>query len=396
MASGAVPPTTAQPTPPTFLDALSATQSIFRFLEQHQYFLLPLLPFIGGWNGWFGWGAGSMSQYPPELWSVVALLTSLTVVGFISSTRNSSGPIRWAYLEGNQWMQSLSQHLPGWSMNGIVISLIFFPMLRIWSIAVLPVAWQYILFRYREGARNITKKAEEYCYRAALAAQSASKHMEEANEFEKQALAIASTARRDSRLMDSLKAIDFFDVAATSWSSLGQITQPLESARQAAKKMVEEAEACQDADLNEDDNGSSTADMLTVAAQSALNISEQIVNHAREAQAQVQRSQDATKLYLKGRSDEVLNAQNVTKNVRDLVTLVHSMPADAAVVAHGYEKVKWIADQAKLFAEGGDFAAASAQVADAGKEARKTVDAEARLLSAKQRVREALWKTHLG
>jgi hypothetical protein len=147
-------------------------------------------------------------------------------------------------------------------------------------------------------------------------------------------------ARRNSRLTETLRITDFFDVAQGSWSALGKITAPLEDARKQAEKMLGEAEACQDVDPNESDDGSSTTDMLNVAAKAAHEAFLKMENHARGAQAKVDKSDNAVKQHNKARSDEAQNAQKITMVVNGLRTLVKGMDTDAAAVATAYEKVK--------------------------------------------------------
>ncbi|KAK3943534.1 hypothetical protein QBC46DRAFT_419926 [Diplogelasinospora grovesii] len=338
-----------------------------------------------------------MMSFLKEGESELQFLFLLGVITVFTSTRTSiSGALRLAYLESDSLVLSFNRHLPSWpSLRGCSLLLSLVLAARSWAYAtiILIIAWQYLLHKYTEGVHNVTKKVNNSCYRATVVASNASQHVQRAAEYEAQVLAILATARRDlRRTQSSLKVTDYFDVATESWSALGRITAPLETATKAARKVLEEAENRQDNELdepNEDGGEGSLATRLYESAKAAVEAAEEMWEHARDAQ-------DALKRVTDGRAAESGNYQAVATAAREFRVALGSVSADQFIVNEGAERVKWLAGQAKTLAEGGDFKAANSMAAEAEKEAVGTLNAEKQLVAAVEAAREVLWRLHLG
>jgi len=277
-------------------------------------------------------------------------------------------------------------------------------MARVWVVAVVPIAWQYILSKYRSEVNFISDQVEDSCSRALLAVEAARKHTIEASGYERAALEVAVAARRDARLAQVLRITDYFDVATDSWSALGQITAPVESTARCARKVLEEAEACRDVELddNDDEEGGaegkddSLAAMFLESAKAAVDTVEKMEAHAREAQAKVTESRNAQQRDTTSRRTEIENSRAVVVTAKNLMNLVANLSATLSEAEKGYKKTKWFSAQARTAALEGNFDTAASRVGDAEREANKTVDAEQTLSSAKNAARSILRELHLG
>lgn len=348
----------------------------------------------------FGWNRHFSDSF--ESWPQTLILAALTLIGFLAPTATFSGPLRFGYVKYSPDIPNFCQTLPDWSPYGILLAFAFLPFSRVILMGVVPVAWHYMLYQYRDAVREITDKVNNASSRATLAATIAHEHTRATIEYEKQALDFVAVARRDGRQLQSLMITDFFDIASESWAALGRITAPAAETSAAARAVMEHARNVMDSDApdDDDDDGDTQtgflARMLLDKATAALASAEDAEWKAKYAQASIKDSRDARSQDATGRQKQLDHEKNVVSIARTLIDRVAYASTTLIFAADAAQKVHRLADQATAAAIAGNMEAATTSATEAVKAADEGAKAERQLFSAKEDARKLLVKLQLG
>lgn len=180
-------------------------------------------------------------------------------------------------------------------------------------------------FSYREKVRTITWTVSENAARAKAAADEARDYGAMARKYEEQMISAAAEARRDAVQANSLRLSDFYDCAARAWSVLGEATAPAEDAIIKARRVIDAAVACEDAEKPDDKKKAENERLTTYLRQSAENAHDrarEMVALLRDAQASVRGSENASRQDAAARHSAEYTAEiacNTSKSLSDTV-----------------------------------------------------------------------------
>jgi hypothetical protein len=234
------------------------------------------------------------------------------------------GPLRFCYLEHTQtyWLV-----LNWWSLTAVLpfFSPSLLPIVIAGLISVTLGTWVHMYLSYREKVRTITWTVSENAARAKAAADEARDYGVMARKYEEQMIHVAAEARRDAVQANSVKISDFYDCAARAWSALGEATAPAEDAIIKARRVIDAAVACEDAEKPEDKKKAENERLTTYLRQSAENAHDrarEMVGLLRAAQASVRGSENAARQDAAARHSAEYTAEIASSTAKSLTDTV--------------------------------------------------------------------------
>ncbi|KAJ4264265.1 hypothetical protein NW762_005460 [Fusarium torreyae] len=258
-----------------------------------------------------------------------------TVAYFFAPVSKIYGPLRFCYLEHAQtyWLV-----LNWWSLTAILpfFSPTLLPIFGIGLVSISVGTWVHVYFAYREKVRAITQSVGESVARAQAAAEASRDYGVIARRYEEQMANSAAAARRDAVLSNTVRITDFFDCAARAWSALGEATAPAEDAIIKARRVIDAATACEEAEKPDDKKKAENerlARYLRQSAESAHDRARETVALLRAAQASVRTSENATRQDAVARRNAEYtaeNASNAAKAVSETVAGLQDPEREAA------------------------------------------------------------------
>lgn len=324
-------------------------------------------------------------------------------MSFASGGAASSGQLRYAYLQSGSLMESLRAFVPDWSLRGVIISLFWLPFPPLWILVSCAAAWQYAVFKYHEVVGEVDQRAAELCYRARTALTLSRKHAAAILALEQEALTVARVAARDARLSRAVKATDFFDQASQAWDCVQKTSHPYEALTQRAKEAhrhaVELGDVAEGGGSDEDDSDSdgdkeeldnSFAEMLVESAKGALAAAEDVERKLEIAKASIHQCRAAVAQAKAARDAEANHANRARSALQELVAATKGASLGLAAAVDSFERVQWLANQAKAQAVCGEMARASALLSSAETEVARVASQAASLGRMESSAREVV------
>ncbi|OBS24475.1 hypothetical protein FPOA_05017 [Fusarium poae] len=264
-----------------------------------------------------------LEPWEQYLFIAISIVTSIFAYLFAPISK-IYGPLRFCYLEHAQTYWLL---LNWWSLTAVLpfFSPSLLPIVIFGLISVTVGTWVHMYSSYREKVRTITWTVSENAARAKAAAEEARDSGIIARKYEEQMINAAAEARRDAVHANSVKISDFYDCAARAWAALGEATAPAEDAIIKARRVIDAAVACEDAEKPDDKKKAENERLATYLRQSAENAHDrarEMVGFLRAAQASVRGSENAARQEAAARhSAEYIAemASNTSKSLSDTV-----------------------------------------------------------------------------
>ncbi|KAG5659936.1 hypothetical protein KAF25_003458 [Fusarium avenaceum] len=231
------------------------------------------------------------------------------------------GPLRFCYLEH---AQTYWQVLNWWSLTAILplFSPTLLPVVIFGLISISVGTWVHVYFSYRDNLRTITWTVSENAARAKAAADEARDYGTMARKYEEQMINSAAEARRDVLLSKTIKASDFWDCGTRAWAALGEATAQGEDAIIKARRVIDAAIACEEAETSEKKKPDT---YLRQSAESAHDRAMEAVALLRAAQAAVRSSENAAKQDAVARHSAELTAENASSTAKSVSETVASI-----------------------------------------------------------------------
>ncbi|CAJ0542383.1 Ff.00g000500.m01.CDS01 [Fusarium sp. VM40] len=231
------------------------------------------------------------------------------------------GPLRFCYLEH---AQTYWQVLNWWSLTAILplFSPTLLPVVIFGLISISVGTWMHVYFSYRDNLRTITWTVSENAARAKAAADEARDYGSMARKYEEQMINSAAEARRDVLLSKTIKASDFWDCGTRAWAALGEATAQGEDAIIKARRVIDAAIACEEAETSEKKKPDT---YLRQSAESAHDRAMEAVALLRAAQAAVRGSENAAKQDAVARHSAELTAENTSSTAKSVSETVASI-----------------------------------------------------------------------
>ncbi|KAM0187741.1 hypothetical protein ACHAPA_012040 [Fusarium lateritium] len=231
------------------------------------------------------------------------------------------GPLRFCYLEH---AQTYWQVLNWWSLTAILpfFSPTLLPVVIFGLISISVGTWVHIYFSYREKVRTITWTVSENAARAKAAADEARDYGVMARKYEEQMINSAAEARRDVVLSNTVRMSDFYDCAARAWAALGEATAPAEDAIIKARRVIDAAIACEEAETSDKKKPDT---YLRQSAETAHDRARETVALLRAAQASVRGSENATRQDAVARRNAEYTAENASNTAKSVSETVASI-----------------------------------------------------------------------
>lgn len=182
--------------------------------------------------------------------------------------------------------------------------------------------WVHIYFSYREKVRTITWTVSENAARAKAAADEARDYGAMARRYEEQMINSAAEARRDVVLSNTVRMSDFYDCAARAWAALGEATAPAEDAIIKARRVIDAAIACEEAETSDKKKPDT---YLRESAETAHDRARETVALLRAAQASVRGSENATRQDAIARRNAEYTAENASNTAKSVSETVASI-----------------------------------------------------------------------
>ncbi|KAH7233672.1 hypothetical protein BKA59DRAFT_549888 [Fusarium tricinctum] len=231
------------------------------------------------------------------------------------------GPLRFCYLEH---AQTYWQVLNWWSLTAILplFSPTLLPVVIFGLISISVGTWVHVYFSYRDNLRTITWTVSENAARAKAAADEARDYGAMARKYEEQMINSAAEARRDVLLSKTVKASDFWDCGTRAWAALGEATAQGEDAIIKARRVIDAAIACEEAETSEKKKPDT---YLRQSAETAHDRAREAVALLRAAQAAVRGSENAAKQDAVARHSAELTAENASSTAKSVSETVASI-----------------------------------------------------------------------
>ncbi|WZH49578.1 hypothetical protein QYS62_010780 [Fusarium acuminatum] len=231
------------------------------------------------------------------------------------------GPLRFCYLEH---AQTYWQVLNWWSLTAILplFSPTLLPVVIFGLISISVGTWVHVYFSYRDNLRTITWTVSENAARAKAAADEARDYGAMARKYEEQMMNSAAEARRDVLLSKTVKASDFWDCGTRAWAALGEATAQGEDAIIKARRVIDAAIACEEAETSEKKKPDT---YLRQSAETAHDRAREAVALLRAAQAAVRGSENAAKQDAVARHSAELTAENASSTAKSVSETVASI-----------------------------------------------------------------------
>jgi len=264
--------------------------------------------------------------------------------------------------------------------------------------SILLLAWQYLLLKHREVVREITFTVDECCSQAKTTMERGRDAASAALEYERQVLTTVEAARRDARLAQGVKAIDFFGKGSQAWAALSRVGDPINSMTKEAKQVLESANEIQsaDADRREDERGEqgdgsddeeeedaseTIAELLVSEAESAFKSCANVDQQMKYGLANISLSIQAKNQFDGACRAEIQAGENAVRNGKALVNQVKAISAGLPEAIGAFERALWQAAKAKTLAEHGEVELARKAAVEVEGEARKVQRSQFKCLS---------------
>ncbi|KAF4458486.1 hypothetical protein FALBO_14779 [Fusarium albosuccineum] len=322
--------------------------------------------------------------FPFTSWMRCLLLAILVIVGgftyLFAPVNKVYGPLRFCYLEHAQTYWLL---LNWWSLTAIFIffSPTLLPFFGFGLVGVSIGTWIYIYYAYQEQLRTISDQVSQETSRAKVAATATRGYGSAARQYEEQMLTAAAAARRDAVLANTVRITDYFDCAARAWSALGEVTAPAEDVIVKARRVVDAAIACEEAEKPDDkkkgDNQTERlARYLRQSAETAHDRAREALALLRAAQSTVRGSENATRQDAVARRNAEYSAEHAAGIAKALSEKITGLPDAELAAAKGAEEVARLAEQATAAAVSGEMKSAK-ELTEAAKTAADGVETSA-------------------
>lgn len=358
-----------------------------------------------------------------DLWSPTFLSLAVTLLSFVASRNNISGPLRYGLHKYGPWMQTFYEKAPEGSVWALVFLRFLLPWTQAWVMGVLAVGWQYILQHYREEVRNVTDQANNLCARATIVASNAQSQVAEAIRYELDALSNGAQVLRDSRQAQGIKASDFFNASQTAWTAVQSAAEATDSAYRysvTALTVADNALTAADTALaaaNTARNSTTTYSSNHTAAvncqnhthtastelgnarnhaENARNQNESARNKAEVAHDTVTRYTVARDQDRKARNDEKQNADRAVGGTRKIVDKTAGLSAISARLSELAQDVRHMASVAVAAVEQGKMMQAKEQLDKAKNDLAKVEEAAKKIATANSDVRKLYITQILG
>ncbi|KAF4956137.1 hypothetical protein FSARC_11667 [Fusarium sarcochroum] len=319
---------------------------------------------------------------PWAQYSFIAIASTVSAIAyFFAPVSKIYGPLRFCYLEHAQtyWLV-----INWWSLTAILpfFSPTLLPIFGFGLVSISVGTWVHIYFVYREKVRTITESVAEAVARAKAAAEAARDYGVTARRYEEQMVNAAAAARRDAVLANTVRITDFFDCAARAWSALGEATAPAEDAIIKARRVIDAAIACEEAEKPDDKKKAENerlARYLRQSAESAHDRARETIALLRAAQASVRASENATRQDAVARRNAEYTAENASNAAKAVSETVAGLQEPEREAAWASGAASRRAEEAIAMATNGEMAEAqksveAAQAASmAAEESAKTV-----------------------
>ncbi|KAF5022166.1 hypothetical protein F66182_5753 [Fusarium sp. NRRL 66182] len=302
---------------------------------------------------------------PWAQYTFVATIAAVSIIAYLfAPVSKIYGPLRFCYLEHAQTYWLL---VNWWSLTGVLpfFSLTLLPIFGFGLVSISVGTWVHIYYAYREQVRIITENARQQTSRAKIAAAAAHDYGVVARRYEQQMINAAAEARRDAVLSNTVRITDFFDCAAHAWSALGEATAPAEDAVVKARRVMDAALACEEAEKPDDKKKAENerlARYLRQSAESAHDRAREAVVLLRAAQASVRGSEYATKQDAVARRNAEYTAENAASTAKALSDTVAGLPDAERAAVEGCDTASRRAEEATVLASNGEMGEAKKAV----------------------------------
>lgn len=340
------------------------------------------------------WSSPSTSTLT-DLWNPTFLSIGITLLSFITSRNNISGPLRYGVHKYGPWMQTFYEKAPDGTIWGLMLLRFLLPWTQAWLIGVLSLCWQYILQHFREDVRNVTDQANNLCARVSIAVSTVHAHVAEASRYELDALTNGAQVLRDARQAEGIKASDFFSECDAAWTAIERAAQATTAAHGYSATALPVAQNARDSQSSYSNN-IATANAYLSHTQTAANELSKAQNKAEVARDTISRFSDASAKDQEARRRERQNASRAVSGAKKIVEKSAGLSAASSELATLAQEVRHTASVAVAAVEQGRMDQAREYVEKA-KKGLEGVEKEAgRIASVKSDVRQLYITQILG